>query len=217
MSSFIKKSIGLLVVLSFSVMSIPFAFAQSTTIDCGDAAQLPDVGKAMNAQNANFVATEIYEPLGGFEDKVAAGDVIVSQVWWKFSCSTTQESIWLDGEDSPGKQPPGDKTNVSGYVPYGTDCPANYNECALVQIIIGQSGTAILKTYVAILYRWAAGLVGIVAVLVIVISGIQISTDQGSGEGVGAAKTRIIQALSGLVILFLSGLILYTINPTFFQ
>ena len=57
---------------------------------------------------------------------------------------------------------------------------------------------------------------GIIAVLVIVVSGIQISIDQGSGEGVTAAKNRITQSLAGLVILFLSALILYSINPTFF-
>ena len=32
-----------------------------------------------------------------------------------------------------------------------------------------------------------------------------------------AAKTRILQSIGGLVILFLSSLILYTINPTFFK
>ena len=63
----------------------------------------------------------------------------------------------------------------------------------------------------------AAGVVGIIAVLIIVISGIQISMDQGGGESVTSAKNRIMQSLAGLVILFLSALILYTINPTFFK
>lgn len=147
------------------------------------------------------VITEITEPLGSFDQTITSGGIDVSAVYWKFDCETTN----------------GSKTSTETYyVGYNAgSCPDDTN-CTLVQIIRGTSGTGILKTYIAVIYRWAAGIVGIIAVLIIVISGIQISMDQGSGESVGAAKTRIMQSLSGLVILFLSALILYTINPTFF-
>jgi len=72
----------------------------------------------------------------------------------------------------------------------------------------------LLKFYAMQLYRWAASIVGIICVLLIVISGIQITASRG--EDISSAKNRITQALAGLALLFLSALILYTINPTFF-
>ncbi len=187
-----------------------------------DIMQFDEVTKYLNATDKSFIATELYEPIGSFEQKIKSGDLTLSQVFWKFNCRTPLIKEWdaehTDIEEvaackkSPSKQ---SVISTSGYRPYEDGCPEGA-QCSIVQIIIGQSGTGLLKTYVAIIYRWAAGIVGIIAVLVIVVSGIQISIDQGSGEGVTAAKNRITQSLAGLVILFLSALILYSINPTFF-
>jgi hypothetical protein len=88
--------------------------------------------------------------------------------------------------------------------------------CQPVQVFISKNGTDLLFLYIGTIYRWAASIVGIIAVLVIVISGIQISAAAGEQQAVTNAKTRIIQSLGGLALLFLSGIILYTINPTFF-
>lgn len=85
--------------------------------------------------------------------------------------------------------------------------------CTLSERINGKSGTDLLARYVGAIYRWAAGVIGIISVLVIVISGVQITVDT---SGLEKAKERIQQSLMGLVLLFLSALILYTINPTFF-
>ncbi len=85
--------------------------------------------------------------------------------------------------------------------------------CTISERIDGKSGTDLLARYVGAIYRWAAGVIGIISVLVIVISGIQITVDT---SGLEKAKERIMQSLMGLVLLFLSALILYTINPTFF-
>ena len=73
-----------------------------------------------------------------------------------------------------------------------------------------------LYGYIGMIYTWGASIVGIIAVLIIVISGIQISAGGGDPEAINSAKKRIIQSLSGIAVLFLSGLILYTINPDFF-
>ncbi|MFA5843039.1 MAG: hypothetical protein WC882_05245 [Candidatus Gracilibacteria bacterium] len=166
-------------------------------------------GKSLNQLASetgdSTIIMEITEPLGSFDQKITSGGIDVSAVYWKFTCKATSST----GSTT-------DKTTETYYRAYSKGCPVDAT-CTLVQIIRGTSGTGILKTYIAVIYRWAAGIVGIIAVLVIVISGIQISMDQGGGESIGAAKTRIMQSLSGLVVLFLSALILYTINPTFFQ
>jgi hypothetical protein len=88
--------------------------------------------------------------------------------------------------------------------------------CYEVQVLLSSGGTAMIFGYIGMIYRWGASMAGIVAVLVLVISGIQISVSGGDSEAISKSKARIIQSLSGIAVLFLSGIILYTINPTFF-
>ncbi|PIQ79245.1 hypothetical protein COV81_02760 [Candidatus Peregrinibacteria bacterium CG11_big_fil_rev_8_21_14_0_20_41_10] len=86
--------------------------------------------------------------------------------------------------------------------------------CDKVQAIWADSGVNLLKSYIGFIYRWAAGIVGVIAVLVIMVSGIQISAS--GGEAIDEAKGRIVQSIIALAVLFLSGIILYAVNPTFF-
>ncbi len=88
--------------------------------------------------------------------------------------------------------------------------------CKPVQVFLSKGGTTLIIGYISSIYKWAASLVGIIAVTVIVISGVQISIAGGDSQAIDSAKSRIIKSISGIVILFLSGLILYTINPNFF-
>ncbi|MFT7184246.1 MAG: hypothetical protein ACI9QC_000584 [Oceanicoccus sp.] len=88
--------------------------------------------------------------------------------------------------------------------------------CERRQWIIGVNGASIIKVYIKQIYMWAAGTIGFIAVVTIVLNGMRITMSGVSGD-VTQAKERILQSLSGLILLFLSGLILYTINPTFFS
>lgn len=102
----------------------------------------------------------------------------------------------------------------------GTDANNQYFDCQEVTVIVsdpGAGGVGILQVYVSLIYRWAAGIVGVIAVLIIVVSGIQITTADGEPSKVDEAKTRIMQSLGGIAILFLASALLYVINPTFFQ
>ena len=89
--------------------------------------------------------------------------------------------------------------------------------CEKVQIIASKAGMGLLYAYIGMVYKWAASIVGVVAMLIIVISGIQISAAGGDPSKVDEAKGRIFKAISGLALLFLSGLLLNFINPTFFK
>jgi len=172
--------------------------------------------KGVAENGSPYIAVEMAEPLLGIQQKIQTGSMTISEVAWKFNCTVSDTTVtYSDGSEEHLKS-----QNISFYVPYekNPSCPAPPGvQCSLVQILKGTSGSGLIKTYIAIIYRWAAGVVGIVAVLVIVLSGIQISLDQGGGESVSASKTRIMQSLAALAVLFLSALILYTINPTFFQ
>lgn len=110
-------------------------------------------------------------------------------------------------------------TNEKGEIAIPRATSLNPDEtlsCTIAERIDGKSGTDLLARYVGAIYRWAAGIIGIISVLIIVISGIQMSIAGGDQGMVDKAKERISQSLMGLVLLFLSALILYTINPTFY-
>ncbi|MFA6917362.1 MAG: pilin [Candidatus Gracilibacteria bacterium] len=98
----------------------------------------------------------------------------------------------------------------------GQEAPTISAKCEEVMIILSKGGVSMIEGYIAQIYKWAASIVGLIAVTVIIISGIQIAMSGGDTQAVESGKTRIIKSLSGLAVLFLSGLILYTINPNFF-
>ena len=83
-------------------------------------------------------------------------------------------------------------------------------------VVKGADGLELLNNYASIIYKWIAGLVGAVCILIIIFSGIQISMGGLSQEEISGSKDRITRSLVGLAVLFLSAFILYTINPTFF-
>lgn len=72
--------------------------------------------------------------------------------------------------------------------------------------------TTDIQTYLPGVFKLAIGIAGVLAVLMIIIGGVQyITTDaiQGKSEG----KERIQNALWGLVLVLVSWILLYTINP----
>jgi hypothetical protein len=88
--------------------------------------------------------------------------------------------------------------------------------CDRVQVLFSTSGSDLVKNYVGLIYRWATGFVGVVAVLVIIINGIRMSTSNGDQSTVESARDSIIKSLTSIAILFLAGILLYSINPNFF-
>jgi hypothetical protein len=85
-----------------------------------------------------------------------------------------------------------------------------------VRSISGNSGVDLLGNYFGMWYKIGAVVLGLICVLVIVISGVQITFGGASEEAVTSAKARIWGALLSLILLFSSALILKTINPLFF-
>ena len=81
----------------------------------------------------------------------------------------------------------------------------------------GSNGVKLIADFVQKMYEYGAALIGIICVLVIVVSGIQIIFGGADNESVTAAKTRIFQSLFSLLLLFGSALLLHTINPGFFK
>lgn len=89
--------------------------------------------------------------------------------------------------------------------------------CEKIQVLLTKKGgPGLLYIYIATIYRWAASLIGIITVLLIIGNGILISASAGDSQALTDAKNRIVQSLAALTILFLASLILYSINPNFF-
>ncbi len=112
-----------------------------------------------------------------------------------------------------------EESSTSVYVEPGECTPSGSGTkviCQRVQIIFTKSGSALLFGYIAMIYRWAAGVIGIVSVLFLVWGGIEIASAGDDTSKIDAAKKRITQSITGLVLLFMSAIILYTINPNFF-
>ncbi len=82
--------------------------------------------------------------------------------------------------------------------------------------ITGEDGIDLITKYIAFFYKAAAGIIGLICVLIVAISGVQISLGGLSPEGVNQAKDRIIQALLSMALLFSSAAILKAINGGFF-
>lgn len=88
-------------------------------------------------------------------------------------------------------------------------------DCERKQWVIASSGVNLVQVVVKQIFTWGAFTVGGIAVMTMVIQGVKISVSGVSGD-ITESKNKILQAIAGIVLLFLSGLILYTINPSFF-
>lgn len=73
-----------------------------------------------------------------------------------------------------------------------------------------------IVNYSRIVFAFAGGIAGLLAMLMLIVAGIQIMTSSGE-EQITQAKSRIQGALLGLALLSTSGLLLYLINPCFFS
>lgn len=91
-----------------------------------------------------------------------------------------------------------------------------YKICENVMVYVSPAGTNLLYFYMGQIYRYMATLGGVIAVLILIIAGVMRASAGDSSDRVSKANALIAKCISGLVLLFLSAIILYTINPNFF-
>lgn len=73
--------------------------------------------------------------------------------------------------------------------------------------------TASIAKYVRVVYKYAIGIVGILAAVVLMVGGVMWIVAGGNSTAIGEAKSWIGASLTGLVLALMSYLILATINP----
>lgn len=104
-----------------------------------------------------------------------------------------------------------DGNDITLNMPFGSN-----PEDKIIKIDEKTTSFQLISDYVSKVYNWGAAITGLLAVLMIVVGGVQYML-AGADPGQEAdAKGRIQQALMALTLLLLSGLILHTINPNFF-
>ncbi|MGL5831216.1 MAG: pilin [Candidatus Altimarinota bacterium] len=150
----------------------------------------------------DYVVVIAEEPLGAGDGKFSANCAR------KIECSTGNYNPAASGQQIQ-----------SCYSQYTTvsDCtPSDTVTCEIVQVYVAPVGTGLLYSYVGQIYRYVSFIGGLIAVFIIIVAGVMWTSAGGNSEAVSKAKEMITRSLVGLVVLFLSALILYTINPNFF-
>lgn len=204
MNKTLKKTITA-IILAILVLPVSIANAQGSD-EINDPSDITCQLLNQSAETKGLVVTITEEEIGGGAAEQDIGDSRILRCFRVTTCA--------EGSQETGSAAIESCTKRSEYASSCT--PGSDTLCQRVQVIISKTGPALLYTYIGMVYRWAAGIVGIVCVLVLIIGGIQVATAGDDQGRIGEAKTRIFQSIAGLVLLFLSALILYTINPNFF-
>lgn len=185
--------LNLWLLLSLSFLSIPATSAQVGAISCQDL----NSGEATKDWIISIIEEQFEEGATSLEEGT-------------FTMLCARETVCTEGEEE------GTGECNSKYVDPTACSPGENTICQTVRVFGSKSGLGLLFTYIGLIYRWVAGVIGVVAVFYIVYAGIKISTAGDNTAAVDEAKTKIIQAIAGLVLLFISAVVLYTINPNFF-
>lgn len=81
----------------------------------------------------------------------------------------------------------------------------------------GSYSIDIIESYLKLMYPYAAMIIGSLSVLMVVVGSIGIVTSGGDSGKATEGKERIMYAILGLLLFLFASVILYTINPNFFQ
>jgi len=87
------------------------------------------------------------------------------------------------------------------------------SQCSVPPIKLPGITTGGFGSYFSSLYTFAVGMAGLLAVVMMMVGGLIWLTSAGSPEKVGQAKGYITGALTGLILVLCTYIILYTVNP----
>jgi len=134
--------------------------------------------------------------------------------WKKSECETARKSFTLQDSTTAGAGfVAGDPPCIggSGSDAWGKCLPAGV---AVTEISFGgQSQFANMGVFIVTVYNYAVRIAAILAVIMIILAGVQWMTAGGNSEGITSAKKRITGAVVGLLIAYMSFFVLNSINP----
>ncbi len=199
-------SLCLFAVLAFTFDFVPAqARAANGTCDCYCTGQTGAVD-----QNAKLTSTACQTRCEDQGSKIAAFACTANQYPARLpSCFTKdhcddQKGVW-DTKFQPQE--------CSSGMHYCYPDPANQMKTDLQVQIGGLAATGDIGEYVKAAYDWMIGTATLLAIIWIMVGGLQWAFSAVSAEQVGKAKKRMMSGVAGLVLLLSSYLILYTVNP----
>ncbi|MDP3970237.1 MAG: hypothetical protein Q8P90_00915 [bacterium] len=99
----------------------------------------------------------------------------------------------------------------------GVYIPGPSKSYLLEQPLGGAGSVANIGEYIQLVYSYALGIVGIMAVVIIMFGGYRWISAAGNEQTITSAKEMIVSAVTGLLIALMSYTILVFINPSFIQ
>lgn len=223
-----KTRLFLLLIFTFSILTLPgTAFAADEK--CENAKPIDSPKKFtcadLNCPHSEFIISILEENIGT-ETSFSKDDQTniincVRQTKCYYKTADTVESDDASTDDVAKQLSNKEIECTSSYTEVGECTPSGAiggeaEFCDRVQAIVSKSGLSMLFSYIGLIYRWSAGLVGVISVMFLIYGGLRMMTAGDNTENIDKAKAKIVQSLAGLALLFLSAIILYTINPTFF-
>ncbi len=86
----------------------------------------------------------------------------------------------------------------------------------IIDVSASQGTLGIVSQYIKMVYQYMLAAGSLIGIISLMFAGVQMMVSAGDSKAMGEAKKIITTTFQALAILYLSGLILYVINPTFF-
>ena len=214
----VKRKLFALALVAFVTFLPKVSFAASTSCECfcgkegvgavDENSSTPDACLATCSKKS-------YQYVGCFTDQ-AEYPVESDKCWTQTECSQ-----WSDNRGGAnitadwGATQPADcgKTKTAGdpmHYCYAKDTPYSLN------VAIGNTtSVGNLPTYINAVYAWLLPAASLVAVVMMMIGGLQYIMARGKSKYIDAAKTRITNAITGLVLLLSAFVLLNLVDPRF--
>lgn len=163
--------------------------------------------------------------LVSFVTPAAAADGIDPRCMTLDDCKTMRAQIGVPTEElEDGFQTRADSAEVRRACPetmFGLDGGEQKeaglclpSQAAETKIAIGGKTTFLsLAEYIAHIYRYSMYVAGALCVLLFIVAGIEWTMSGGDGSRIDSAKTRISNAITGLILMATSYVVLYTVDP----
>lgn len=214
----VKRKLLALALVTFTTFLPKVSFASSTSCECfcgkegvgavDEKSSTPDACVAKCTEKS-------YQYVGCFTDQ-ADYPLESDKCWTQTECSQ-----WSDNRGGAnitadwGATQPYDcgVTKTAGdpmHYCYAKDTPYNLNVTIGSTTEVGN-----LPTYINALYAWLLPAASLVAVVMMMIGGLQYVMARGKSKYIDAAKTRITNAITGLVLLLSAFVLLNLVDPRF--
>lgn len=152
-------------------------------------------------QECDNINAASYQYLSCFSE--STGNVDLASTYQTYPQETTGEAVTTT-ETKQGAIIPRLNVQIPGL---------DFTDSVKIDPSTGEVTTNLLGLYVAAIYRYLLGAGAVLAVVMLMVGGVQYATSRGNAKAVDQAKERITNAIVGIILLFLAFNIAFLIDP----